>query len=179
MHGGTYLDYVPTNRPPHRLWARAPENVEVFLARMPERPFVETGILETQQVSLYSTEGLPEMVQRMRVLAGQIGCEGLVITGSNDAVTSLGRTVDTLKGYRASCIAFTDVEGEPAPAAMPAVLPAAAIAASPAQPAPADPALDKMNEGKPCQPLPGMANVYRCPGSLVCQEGLCTASQRK
>ena len=137
---GTNIDYIPLNSPPHAMAPRAPESVELFTTSPPQRPYVEVGAIESQQQQM-STDSVEDIYAKMREAAAERGCDGLVIVASNDATEVNGSmshgngyvSSRTLKGYRATCIVWTDA----APAA-PATAPAApAPAAPPPAPAPA------------------------------------------
>jgi hypothetical protein len=107
---GTALNYVRTGRPPHPLHVREPGQVDVFMTSKPSRPFVELGIIESQQEE-HSLDSEQDVMLQMREYAGQLGCDGLVIFAGNDATYvsgGLGTTTSrTLKGYRGSCIVYT------------------------------------------------------------------------
>jgi hypothetical protein len=137
---GTNIDYIPLNTPPHPMPPRSPESVELFTTSPPQRPYVEVGAIESQQQSM-STDNVEDIYAKMRIAAADRGCDGLVIVASNDSTQVSGSTTHgngsvssrTLKGYRATCIVFTD-----APPSAPATAPAAPAAAPPpvAPPAP-------------------------------------------
>ena len=86
--------------------------VEVFSQKAPERPFVEVYMIESQQQSGWSLDGQSEIVAAMREKAGRLGCDGLLLTGSNDATRVTGGngsvSSHTLKGYRGVCIVYRD-----------------------------------------------------------------------
>jgi hypothetical protein len=46
---GINAEFIPLNSPPRALTPRAPDQVEMFSAAMPSRPFVEVGTIEVQQ----------------------------------------------------------------------------------------------------------------------------------
>jgi hypothetical protein len=118
--------------------ARDPNAVEIFTTGVPKRPFVEVALIEAREGS--SEERLfPDLRSR----AAAMGCEGLVLIGSND--TTVGMTTgsgvgigagnnylvsgftETVHGYRAACVVWKD---EPAPATIQA--PAAPLPTPPA-----------------------------------------------
>jgi hypothetical protein len=80
------LNYIETREPPRNLSLRAPEQVELFMAGKPNRPFVEVGMIESQQES----HDAQELVAKMRRFAGERGCDALVILGDNDATEVIG-----------------------------------------------------------------------------------------
>lgn len=73
-------------------------------------------MLESQQSSEFSTDRKAEILADMRQIAASNGCDGVIITGPNDRVTTstlswlvLDRTdVETLEGLRGSCIVYVE-----------------------------------------------------------------------
>jgi hypothetical protein len=115
---GTSLNYIPTSSSPRQLSARSADEVEIFMTGAPNRPYVEVGMIESQQEE-YSVDDEQEVIQKMRNYAGERGCDALVIFSGNDATVDHGgsnqSSIRTLKGYRGSCVVYT---GQPqAPAA--------------------------------------------------------------
>ncbi|WP_437996298.1 hypothetical protein WMF26_35105 [Sorangium sp. So ce185] len=110
--GGVHSSYVPTAGSPRAVQPRPTEDVEVFLSR-PERPFHEVGMIEVQQSAL-SSAGANALVNELRRVAGQQGCEGVLLSGANDGVLGHGYrapgSVRTLKGYRGTCLVFKDTQ---------------------------------------------------------------------
>src|SRR6185503_19557415 len=100
---GTQARFLPLNPPPHRLTPRAPETVEFHASGPPSRPFVDIGVIETLQES--GATPLEDVLARLRVEAGRLGCDGVVFLGGNDQVVAVD-SVSTLRGYRASCIVY-------------------------------------------------------------------------
>ncbi len=111
---GTTVRVTPTNTPPTPLRAKRADEVPVFSAATPSRPFVEVALLEAQQESAYSTDDQTAVIAELRKRAGTYGCDALIMNGSADTVvgsSSNGNgTVSTLKGYRATCIVWTKPE---------------------------------------------------------------------
>lgn len=130
---GVKTEFVPMNSPPHALVPRAAEQVEMFSAARPTRPFVEVGTIEVQQRS-GSAGTASTVLGAMRAEAGRRGCDGLIVLGDNDktVVSGTSSTVggyghgtvssETLKGYRGSCIVYVDAPAA-APSASPPVAP--------------------------------------------------------
>ncbi len=98
------VEYVPTNAPPRTLVRRAPGSVVVFSTTQPPQPYTEVGLVEVQQRS--SMTGAQDLLALMREKAAEVGCDGLIILGSNDKVWSTSYGGGTLKGYRASCFVY-------------------------------------------------------------------------
>jgi hypothetical protein len=122
---GTTVQFTPTNPPPRPLTSRPAESVQVFTASRPDQPFVEVGLLEAQQSSALSLDQRPDVMQKMRVEAARMGCDGIILLGANDQVQGsidpkYGGSVNTLQGYRATCIMFKQAAGAAVPAAAPA-----------------------------------------------------------
>ena len=109
MSCGTSVSFIPLNEPPGPRASKPPEAVEVLTAGPPNRPYVEVGLLEARQDSAYSLDGSARIIAEMRERAAELGCDALVVTGSSDIVQPdfLSDTVDTLRGYRGTCIVYT------------------------------------------------------------------------
>jgi hypothetical protein len=112
---GTTTRFAPLNQPPHHLQPRAPESVQVFTTATPARPYIEVGLIQGTQESEYSFDDMPEIIAAMRVKAGELGCDGLVLNGpsSKGTESSLGIVSGahherTLEGFWGTCIAYTD-----------------------------------------------------------------------
>jgi hypothetical protein len=118
---GTGLAFIPTREQPHALYERTPEKVEIFMTGRPNRPYVDVGMIESQQET-YSRDSGEVIIAKMRKFAGKHGCDGLVIFGGNDTAIERGSSdsswIDTLKGYRGSCIVYV---ADPAAGGVPAV----------------------------------------------------------
>ena len=105
------VNYIPLNDPPHAMVPRDPGQVQVFQTEKPTRPYAEVATIETQSGSVRPEE----IMTKMREEAGKRGCDGLILTGTNDATEtngSFGRrggSIHTteLKGYRGMCIVYT------------------------------------------------------------------------
>jgi hypothetical protein len=111
----THVRFSETNAPPRALAARPRASVEIFTLGPPQRPFKEIGMIESQ------TDIIPGQnpLDALREEAALHGCDGLVVTGSNDA-TGSDPTFGTyvLKGYRGTCVVWTeDLTASNAPAA--------------------------------------------------------------
>ncbi len=85
----------------------------MYTASRPERPFVEVGLIEAQQNTIYG-DGAVTVLEKLRAHAAEQGCDAIIVTGSNDAVVgggggnAAGSWIATLHGYRASCIMYRD-----------------------------------------------------------------------
>ncbi len=96
---GVRTDWVPLSPPPHNVAPRPDEDVEIFTAGAPRRPYVEVGILEIQ-ADRYDGTGPTEVLHMLRDEAAMRGCDGVVIIGQ-DSTTSRYRI-----GYRGTCIVY-------------------------------------------------------------------------
>jgi hypothetical protein len=162
---GVSVEYVPLNTPPHAMKPRPPGSVDVYASNRPERPFVEVGMIEAQQESAYSQAPPEQIVAEMRGRAGELGCDGLMLTGGNDAVVGGGSVANgsgsswarTLKGYRGTCIMYK--AEAPPPLATAVLVPASTTGTC-------DPPCSPgyRCEGATCVALcnPG------CPGGMIC-----------
>jgi hypothetical protein len=117
---GTTTRFAPTNASPRPLTARPAQAVTVFATGLPDRPFVEVGLIQARQSSEFSVDEMPEIIAEMRVEAGRRGCDGLVINGTNDSSSSsttvsrhgMTSSSETLEGFWGACIVFV-VDPEP------------------------------------------------------------------
>lgn len=103
---GTAIQQTGINVPPHAMAARPPESVEVFTSGVPARAHVDVAMLQAQQQSSFSQDGTAAMIAELRVTAAAMGCDGLVITGPNDAVLSDRAGTVTLHGLTGTCIVY-------------------------------------------------------------------------
>jgi hypothetical protein len=152
---GTRVTYTQLNTPPAQMVPRHAAGVQVFTTGAPQQPFVEVGLLEAQQESAYSQDRQPQILDKLRQRAAEVGCDGIILLGSNDSVVGsvsggMGWTT-TLAGYRATCIMFYQPwsGGQPQPT-------------YPQQP-----------PGQP-QTIPCTRDVD-CPGNGICERGVCIA----
>jgi hypothetical protein len=119
----TVINSHSLNPAPHPLKAREAAAVEVFTTGPPTRPFVEVALIEARQAGFDEAPVFGELRSR----AGVIGCEGLVLLGSNDSVVGsivstlpsaegsfISGYTETLHGYRATCIVWKDDAAAPA-----------------------------------------------------------------
>lgn len=117
---GTLVTYTPSGTKAKLGAPRAADQVEL-LSAPPGRPYLQAGLMNGKQESKYSVDGTDAIYQKMRIEAGQRGCDALIIQGSDDSVVGSSSTtngngsgsVDTIKGYRAACIVYVDSENQP------------------------------------------------------------------
>ena len=99
------VEYTPVNAPPRDLSPRDPSMVEVFIGQAPSRPHTDVGMIQGWR--LLSARVTAAVLANMRAEAAQIGCDGLVVLGSDE------------KGLFGACIVYED--GPPVPAPPPPV----------------------------------------------------------
>jgi hypothetical protein len=140
---GTTTQFAATNHSPRPLSPRPVDSVVVFATGLPDRPFVEVGLIQARQSSEFSVDEMPEILAEMRTEAARQGCDGLVINGTRDAQSSsttvsrhgMSSSSKTLEGFWGACIVF---DNDPPPA----------LAAAPAAPQPA-PAPEATSDSAP------------------------------
>lgn len=101
---GSHLQFIPTRHTaPEPTLGRTPDQIEIVTAGPPSRAYRELGLIEGEGVG-----DPPQLVlAKMRRYAAELGCDALVVTGGNDrVVTTIRGYSETLKGYRATCIAY-------------------------------------------------------------------------
>ncbi len=105
---GTAITYTPLNSPPPGAERVPPEQVRVFMAKAPPDEYVEVGLLEAQQQSVWSLDAQAVVLEKMKLQASEVGCHAIAILGPNDRTvvsgSRYGVTASTLRGYRASCL---------------------------------------------------------------------------
>ena len=107
---GTTITVTKLNNSPKLLKPRSPESVTIFMTGKPEKPYIEISLISSQQTSDFSTDSIPQIIQKMRMEAAQQGCDALIISGQNDITegSTSGNygSVTTLKGFHGSCIVY-------------------------------------------------------------------------
>jgi hypothetical protein len=140
--GGSELSFTPLQAAPRQLYARMGAQVELFLAARPTRQFVEIGMIESDG----SSDDQATLLAEMRGIAGQHGCDGLIILGANETNAASGALAAprATEAYRGSCIVYTapaEAAAAPVAAAAPPMpsAPSAPSALAPVAPAPTPP----------------------------------------
>lgn len=109
---GTTTQFTPTNPSPRAMQPKAPEQVHVYTSTMPEVPFTEVGIIQARQSSELSLDQMPEIIQKMRKDAAKIGCDGVILNGTNNKTVGHhdrhGGSTSTLEGYWGTCIVYQE-----------------------------------------------------------------------
>lgn len=137
---GSTSAFMPLNPPPHPVKPRPPEEVQMFTASAPTRPYVEVGLITAGIASSYSGDGDFEILGVLRQEAGKRGCEGVIVTGENKLATGTANEItgvtvtERTSGYRAVCIVFSDGAPESAPAASAAPAPSDAAPSGSGEP---------------------------------------------
>jgi hypothetical protein len=103
---GTRVSTVPLNAAPGPMRARGAEEVHLYTSGRPARNYHEVAMVEAQQESIYSLDGEETVFSKLRRKAGEMGCDGLIVIGPNDAVEGINRTTSTRRGYRGTCIVY-------------------------------------------------------------------------
>lgn len=77
---GVTIAETRLNPPPRPMTARAPDRVDLFAGNNPPaRPYVEVSELSEDPVTAFGDQAY-SMVTKMREHAGELGCDGLVVT---------------------------------------------------------------------------------------------------
>jgi hypothetical protein len=101
-------EWVPLAEPPRPMVERGPDDVEIFTAQAPRRDFREVGIIGVEQG--LSEAPATELLAELRKVAGERGCDAVVLRESN-YVPPAHRWAE--RGYRGTCIVYTFAEDDP------------------------------------------------------------------
>lgn len=104
---GSTLALTPLNASPRALAPLEPDSVEMFTSSLPNRPYVEVALLEVQQTGAASFDSSSDVLIKLRRVAAKHGCEGVILNGSANSTLGNAQNVQTLVGYRGTCIVFT------------------------------------------------------------------------
>ncbi|MCA9563287.1 MAG: hypothetical protein KC561_07350 [Myxococcales bacterium] len=117
----TQVSYVPTNSPPRPMVARSPQSVDVFTSGVPDRPFSEVGLLNAREGA---ADDYGQMVAALREAAGQYGCDGVIITGTENEVSTnwYNDDVESRLNLYGTCIVYLD-QSEPVAQPVSSLLP--------------------------------------------------------
>jgi hypothetical protein len=74
---GAQLTDVVVNPAPHALAARPASAVEVFTSQAPAREHTDVTLIEAKDT--VDTDGIAQMIEKLRTHAGKLGCDGLVV----------------------------------------------------------------------------------------------------
>ena len=105
---GAHVAYIPLVSPQRPLYARAPAQVERYVVTPPARPHVDVGMV--QVISGAGEQTIDEMLDMLRVEAGQRGCDAIVIT-----MIDTRRAKYSPVSVEGSCEVYTDAAGVPPP----------------------------------------------------------------
>lgn len=105
---------TPINHPPRPLVSRDPSSVLVLASEPPSEPHVDVALLQVDQYEAYNSRGMPEMIQRLREKAAEIGCDAVYIKSSAQQKRDNLLFDTDSQQLLASCIVFTppDTSGE-------------------------------------------------------------------
>jgi hypothetical protein len=111
---GTSINHTQINPSPRPMVARPAETVEMFTSGAPQRPHVDVLFIEAEETSSMSTDRTPEMLNKLRVHAAKLGCDGIVIGGLSSRAPGVSDTESWLvdspkarKGLWATCIVYS------------------------------------------------------------------------
>ena len=96
------ISELPLNPAPRPLARRTADQVEVYSAGRPERPFVDHVYLE----GAAGADGPMAVVARLRERAGALGCDAIVLGSPRDQIVGQGKWVSGEPTYGASCIVY-------------------------------------------------------------------------
>lgn len=103
---GTTISSTPMNSPRMPMRPRSAAEVDMYGAAKPTRPYREVEIIKGQQSSPWSFDKEFEMLDKVREEAGRRGCDGLIVLGQANTNMAVGQSIQTLKGYLATCIQY-------------------------------------------------------------------------
>ena len=101
--GCASVQVTPLNAPTRTLTPRAAEDVQIYMTRAPDQPYDEVYMIRSDAGD--STQAL----KAMRKKAGELGCDGIIITGAADRVVSTAdatgnSTISMREGFLGSCV---------------------------------------------------------------------------
>lgn len=108
---GTFVSSTYVNEPPRPLTPIQPQDVEVFVSGPPQRDYVDVALLEVVQTQSFNRTGTDYMLERLRVAAGNMGCDAVVLTGATEHSAAEDALFDEdTKTLLASCIVYARPE---------------------------------------------------------------------
>jgi hypothetical protein len=127
---GVSIEQTPLNPSPRPLKPKSPEDVELFTSARPTRPYRDIMLLQMEEATVYASKSEAEILRRLRTMAANRGCDGIVVLGQSGNVQSGidGDYARTLRGLRATCFVYetpTQQAAAPAPPAPRDTAPAA------------------------------------------------------
>jgi hypothetical protein len=94
---------------PRAMSARAAEQVELFTTKPPKRPYAEVGVIDADHKGgTFSAISNREVLQKGRELAGQKGCDAVVVSDVSNYFRSAGDAVTNQKGYQLTCLVWVE-----------------------------------------------------------------------
>ena len=103
---GTTISSTPMNGPQLPMRPRPAAEVDMYGAAKPTRRYREVEIIKGQQSSPWSFDKEFDMLDKVREEAGRRGCDGLIVLGQANTNMAVGKSMQTLKGYLATCIQY-------------------------------------------------------------------------
>lgn len=105
LSGCASVEVTPLNPAPGSMQPRPPADVRLFITRSPQQPYEEVFLLRSDA----ATSG--KAIEALRIRAGELGCEAIVITGQSDRIVSTPdvrgtTTISSRQGYVGACIVF-------------------------------------------------------------------------
>jgi len=82
---------------PRPLFQKPDTAVEVFASGPPQRPYIETAVIQSDGLSSSDT------LAGLRAAAGRMGCDGLVITPADR-----GSGINHVSAWRGVCLVYPD-----------------------------------------------------------------------
>jgi hypothetical protein len=106
--GGPTTSIIGTNAPPRPLTQRALEEVEVFTASVPPRPFVEIAVIQARNSGVYGPAALPGLIGDMRREAALAGCDALLVYGDTNPIATAApqRQNPVTSGVWGACVVY-------------------------------------------------------------------------
>lgn len=105
----TYLSDEPVSGPP-----RSARSVRLFASGPPARPHEDVALIHVDQTRGLNEQGTDIMIERLKKVGGEMGCDGVVLmglrdrTGWRDSDSLLYLLDPDMTTLDATCIVFTD-----------------------------------------------------------------------
>jgi hypothetical protein len=105
---GVSVRQTALNAPPRPLQPKPVDQVEVYTTNRPAQPYRDVSMLQLEEESIYADKSEAEILRRLRAVAANQGCDGIIVLGQSGTVQSgiTGEYARTLRGLRATCFAY-------------------------------------------------------------------------